>query len=383
MTVLESVVRDLDPKPGGEVFLFGARHVFQAAPFNDRMLDEFEGQRAKTYRVRDERGRDHALKVFWKSFREPSVIDACRRLEPLGSLPGFRAAERRVVLPGEPAARMYVDLCYAVRMPWIHGRNWGEVLVPGENKEPLPRATAIYLCQRLLGSLRELESRGCAHTDIASGNVVITPEGSDIELIDLEDLYFPGQPAATYQNCGSPGYAHPSRVSHSCAEGDRYAAAIIAAEMLLLTDAVFAAQGGDSGLFGEDHLSSSSAALFREAEAWLAVSAPDLLGPFRRARASASLADCPRIAELYAALEALAAPIPRSKRIWIELDAMPSPRIQIVPPVFVASPRIIIEPDPPAAEMSDAPSAPSRGAGFWLCVALLIFLMIWFLSQMN
>ena len=403
-----------EPEAGQEIVLFGEAFVFQGTRIGKiPMIDRIDiGTRGSIYRLRDRNGRDHALKVFRPGFQEASLEHVGRRLAPVQGLDGLLAAERRMILPGDPAALLHPRLQYAMLMRWIEGQTWSSLLNTAGAGSLLQPWAAIHLCARFLSVLAELERRGAAHTDIAGGNVVVDLSAPSVQLIDLEDLFLPGLPRGIQENQGSPGYCHPRGESPVCPEGDRYATAILAAEMLLLASPALAGQADEGGFFGDDHATPQAAERYRRAEEWLRSFAPDFLAVFRKAWRSASLAACPAITELARPVAGLAARTQRGaspalirnriqRTVPLSVPAVPAAP---APAPAAPSRRIRWEPiplPPPPAPPRPAPPPPPippplpvrlplpappvrRGipAGLlWLGLALL-FLIFWFLSQL-
>ena len=104
---------------------------------------------------------------------------------------------------------------------------------------------------RFLRVVAGLEELACAHTDISQGNVMV-------DYPELSPALRPGEPymsdaAAPDGSKGTFGYAHPSAddgVSLWGPSGDRYAAAILATEILVLADRGLASLATEEGFFG-------------------------------------------------------------------------------------------------------------------------------------
>src|SRR5262249_41090511 len=115
---------------------------------------------------------------------------------------------------------------------------------------------ALRLALSCAHVLWELEAHHLAHTDIASGNVVLLDATDDLarlELLDIENLYQPHAPAPKYMSQGTPGYQHRhlGRQGQWCPAGDRFAGGIFLAEMLSWWDPVVraATREGAESLF--------------------------------------------------------------------------------------------------------------------------------------
>lgn len=339
------------PDPDDTLVLFGEPLAFRQHPSaRIRMPNSAEGGRATVYELRDPAGRRLALKVFRLTYREAALAESGDRLTRLRSLEGMDAAQRQVVLPGDEVARRFPDLEYALLMPWIDGETWTEVLMHGV---PLPVGTAIHLCARFLSVIRALERAGASHTDLAGGNVVVQLAPIGVQLLDLEDMYLPGAPPPANPRPGSPGYQHRLREPVFCPEGDRYAAAVLAAEILAMANPALTDLGSDTGMFGPTDTDPTGDLAFARADPWLRQVAPVFASAFWRAWHAPRLAECPTIAELHEAIEPLA-------------DATPLAPVAPAPsqPVVVPEHRSVVwhRPERPAAPVPPRPptqSAPS------------------------
>lgn len=310
--------RGFDPRVGDSLTLFGENFAMQSHPAAPAIRYAAEGSRATVYQMANtENGGLYALKVFNHRFLDPSLIEVQKRLAPLKDIPGLSAARRRVVLPSEPAAMQYPALQYAMLMPWIQGKTWFDLLDAGrEENKSLPLDAAVQLCEQFLGILRELERRGAAHTDIAPGNVVVDVINARVELLDLEEIYLPGSPPPSVTIIGSAGYRHRAAAASGgcwCEEGDRYAGAVLAAEILVLSNPAVARLATDQGYFGETCDSDLGRQRYAEAEPWLRTVAPEFLEAFRRSWNAPSLPECPPLWTLHnALLKRRAAPMARA-----------------------------------------------------------------------
>jgi hypothetical protein len=163
-----------------------------------------------------------------------------------------------------------------------------------------------------------LEAVGIAHTDISSGNVVVDITSSGVELLDLEDIYTPGIPPPPQAQLvkGTNGYRHKSvdrGKSCWCAEGDRYAAAVLAAEILLLANKDLAKRADEDGYFVEHCGTAIGVERYQAARGWLEKIAPSFATVFERSWQADSLERCPTIAELHAAVTRAVKPAAEKK----------------------------------------------------------------------
>ena len=191
-------------------------------------------------------------------------------------------------------------------MPWIRGRTWYDSLQTAESKRQRLHTphVAMKFALDFLDVMSGLEQAQIAHTDISPGNVTLDSDTLKVELLDLEDMYFPDatEPSKDEKTCGTPGYQHHKRRHTWRPEGDRYATAILTSELLLLSDDELARRTTTSGFYGDDCTTPEGRAGFELAMPRLSAQCPAFAELFERAWSADSLAECPRIAELRAAL---------------------------------------------------------------------------------
>jgi serine/threonine protein kinase len=311
---------DFDPNPRDPIRLFGQIHVVQPHPMVPTMPYAQEAGRAVVYQLRSERGKYAAIKVFKKRYRDQNLLDSVQKLSRIENLQGLRAAERRAVEPSDPAAQKYRNLKCAMLMPWIHGSTWFIVLDQArtqgyylDNDPRMRKFAAIRLCDRFLEILEGLEARRVAHTDISPGNVMVRLDPLDVQLVDLEDVYMPGVLPPVELNMGSQGYRHQSGDEGEIswrAEGDRYAAAVLAAEMIVLIYLELTRKATAEGFFTDHCGTSQGMSRFREAQEWLERAAPEFAAVFERSWFAESLEGCPTISDLRRPIKELANSMP-------------------------------------------------------------------------
>jgi serine/threonine protein kinase len=325
--------RRFRPKPGHILSLFEEAYEVQRHPAAPQVAYAAEGARAVVFQLSNSKRQElFALKVFKSKYQDPGLEAIVQRLRPLASLGGMRAAERRVVLPPDPAARDFLDLEYAMLMPWIQGKTWFDVLVDvSKGRVGLQAHGAIAICECFLRVMKGLEQRGVAHTDIAPGNVMVN--GPEVQLLDLEDLYLPEVEPPRYQNRGSPGYRHQSVEkggSLHCQEADRYAAAVLAAEILVLANQVLRRDASDDGFFVGHSRTLIGQERYAKAEPWLRSTAPEFAAVFYRSWYAERLLDCPTLSELHQAISLARQRIPRVEP-WLTALQRPSDPSQAEP----------------------------------------------------
>lgn len=295
------------PGPGEPLVLFGETFHIRAHPGAAGMPHSSEGSRGTVYGLVSQKDRSlHAIKLLRRKYRGPHIIAANERLLPLHDLPGLAAAARRVVPGSEPAVRQYQDLAYSILIPWLTGNTWFDLLNEARaGAWKLERGVAVALCHRFLVVMAALEGRGAAHTDISPGNVMIDRDTQQIALLDLEDMYLPGAERPIDPSTGSAGYRHASMTNGASlwhAAGDRYAAAVLAAEILILAEPNLSRLATEQGFFADHYGTEIGRARYALAEPWLHLIAPGFLEVFRRSWHAATLESCPTLAQMGAAL---------------------------------------------------------------------------------
>ena len=305
------------PRPGDTLsYIDGQLRFVQHPGMKDPFVLREEGKRGTVYQLA--KGSEKwALKVFKKLYRKPHQLEIAKKLGPLVGITGMKAAKRTVFEAGHPLVVAHPDLLHAQMMPWVDGFTWFNVLNVGgpRNSTYLQPSHAARLSHRFCLLMCEIERRGIAHTDIASGNVIVDVDSIGVELIDLEEMFGPDFPRPAKLNAGSAGYGHPMLRDPSCdglwsAECDRFAMAVLLAEMLIFSDPELAAQGDQGGgYFGDTELQSDSPR-YRRAVAYLRRECPRVEELFRRAWESPSIAMCASAEDWLRVLEPIVAQAP-------------------------------------------------------------------------
>jgi serine/threonine protein kinase len=299
-------VASFHPHLGMTITVGATVYQFMPHPLFAADMDEvfvIEGGEALIYQIQDLKFGDlWALKVTKPSYRGEQIERSVAALAPYASVTGLYLANRlcltRADFPDLAAA--YPELEYAVVMPWLPGRTWAGFLLSREAGERYTGAQALRLALACAHVLWELEAHHLAHTDIASGNVMLTEDLAHIELLDIENLYQPHAPAPKYASRGTPGYQHRAlgRQGQWCPTGDRFAGAILLAEMLSWWDpAVRAAtpEGAES-LFQPFELQEDGGARWQAMRDAIWALCPPALALFDAAWSSAALDACPELA---------------------------------------------------------------------------------------
>lgn len=274
-----------------------------------------KGRKAYVYKLK--KGDEFfALKVFTKKYAGLNNLFSTMNLSRYASLSGLQACKRKVLLGGSDARlwRAFADaldisalhepgLSYGVVMPWIQGRAWGEII---HSREALSERQSAILARAAAEVLRQVEARGLAHADIASLNVFValTRSSASIELVDVEDMFHPSFFQPHEVPAGTPGYDHPAskREGYWNAYGDRFAGAVLLAEMLCWHDAELRAQSEELSYFHPDEMGRSAGRRYRSLLAVLQSYSGEVATLFQRAWQSSSLAECPTLLDWHHAL---------------------------------------------------------------------------------
>lgn len=259
-----------------------------------------EGGTAFIYKILDvDTGDPYALKVFKRGFRHKQIAvltTALARYEKLTAL----QAEQRLCLTRSSHAELlttYPELEFAILMPWLDLPSWAGLLF-----NPQLSSTYIYeqargLARATANALSSLEAQGLAHADIAGSNLVPTAGRSEVQLLDLENMYLPGLPAPQKKSQGTPGYQHQQMGPNGqwCPEGDRFAGAILLTEMLTWWSPRVRARVPEDAesLFKPEELQTSEPACLAAVRDTLYSMSPRLLELFDQAWLARKLEDCP------------------------------------------------------------------------------------------
>ncbi len=297
-----------EPEPN-DVLQIDKPYVVMPHPAVPGFTFAAEGRKGTVYQLRERDGdRFFALKVFRPLYRGPQAFDIAQ----FASLPGMMACQRTVLTRGEHSVtRQYPELEYSVLMPWVPGSTWYDILL---RKMTLDFDQALRLATALARVLYNLERQGLAHCDVASGNVFLETDTCEVYLVDLEDLYGPTLPRPKEFPGGTEGYRHRSSPQNSlgqwCAEGDRFAGAVMLAEILAWRkgkeDAIVGACDGEH-FFAATEMQDTSCDRYKRLLSALEEVSTEVTALFARAWASGRLVDAPRLREWFSMLERLQA----------------------------------------------------------------------------
>jgi serine/threonine protein kinase len=195
-----------------------------------------EGGQALIYPLQEvDSGNLYALKVSKPLYRGEQLARVAAALIHYANLPGLSLGRRlcltKATHPELIAA--YPSLEYALLMPWIQGRTWAGLMLDQQASQNYTPQQAHLLALTTAQVLASLEAHQLAHTDIAGSNIMLAAPAK-VELLDIEGLWMPGLKRPKWSNQGSPGYQHRrlGRKGQWQPEGDRFAGAILLAEML-------------------------------------------------------------------------------------------------------------------------------------------------------
>lgn len=290
---------------GGSTFGF-MPHPLLAEDGGGVFVDEVfvvEGGEALLYQLQDlTTGELAALKVSKPSYRGEQIARSAAALAPYADIPGLALANRLCLTKAnspELLAR-YPALEFAVVMPWLRGRTWAGFLLDRVAGAAYSGEQALRLALSCAHVLWELEAHHLSHTDIASGNVHVSDDLARVELLDIENLYQPHAPTPKFIGRGTPGYQHCRLGRHGqwCAAGDRFAGAILLAEMLSWWDTAVreATPEGAESLFQPHELQRADGRRWQAVRDALWALCPPALALFDQAWASSSLEECPELA---------------------------------------------------------------------------------------
>lgn len=261
-----------------------------------------EGRAGTVYQLVDDDEEYRAFKVFKPRYRQPSLAQLSRALASYADVPGLGVCRRQTLTPRDDAELLHRhhDLTYSVLMPWINGTTWSEYV---QSHKPLSPAQSLALARRLTTVLTGLEEASLAHCDLSGANLIIDGldgvEGGepDVILVDVEQLYASGLERPPNLLSGSPGYAYAAGEDAWGPMGDRFAGAILLAEMLGWCDEGVREAAWEAGYFAESDLKQSTERYRRLLDALRQRWGDGVAGLLSQVWGSESPADCPSFGE--------------------------------------------------------------------------------------
>src|SRR5262249_32351701 len=137
---------------------------------------------------------------------------------------------------------------------------WSDVVA---ERRSLTSAQSLLFARGVAQTLSELEKRSLAQCDVSGANVLlpglVSPVGEPIELVDLDGMFGPTLAAPHSLPAGSDGYAHPVVLQAPWGPAaDRFAGAVLIAEMLAWCDARTRELAWGESYFDPDEMQASS-----------------------------------------------------------------------------------------------------------------------------
>ncbi|WP_339290771.1 hypothetical protein MKY48_21145 [Paenibacillus sp. FSL W8-0187] len=305
------------PNPGDGIVVNGTAYTVGQHPAAPGVAYAQAGRQGIVYQLLPVDGELHeakALKVFFPKFRIPAMVYQSEHMGNYREIPGLQVSSREVLTPernGDLIAE-YPDLLYAVIMPWIHGCTWFDVISDQRN---LGRSESLMLAKALAAIGSSMEQRGLAHCDLSAPNVMLPffsevklPEGAAaVELVDVEQMYSPKMDRPDVLLAGSPGYA-AHRTVHSglwSAYADRFAGAVIIAEMLGWSDPAIVNRAWGESYFDQHEMQTPCERYFSLKKSLGQRWGTRISDLFGRTWDSQDLSSCPTFGEWLIALSSL------------------------------------------------------------------------------
>ncbi len=290
----------LEPQPNDSLQVGTDQFRFTPHPAAPRMAFGQEGRKSLVFQLQWASGAQHfAMKIFKPAFRGPYILEGAQRIAGYHTLPGMKACRRTVLTRDKYADLLdqYPELEYAVIMPWVGGQTWLDIIA--KHEFPLSSEQSLEIAETTARVLSNLEAKALAHCDIAGGNVLIDIEQVQANLVDLEDMYGAHLAPPSAYPAGTAGYQHrTSRVNPRgqwCAEGDRFSAAVLLAEIVCWPTPGFARRAYGEHYFAEREMQDAGCERYVLMLQALRAVSVDVAGLFEQAWRSRRLAECPRL----------------------------------------------------------------------------------------
>ena len=314
---------DFRPTVGALLTIDNINYKFTEHPVAIGMPYGQSGRRATVYQIADENGKFYAIKIFTQAFRDPRVADGVDLLKTYAEMPGLEVCERYVITPENHPELVdeYENLNYSVVMPWIYGETWQEFLLGGRS---LSKEESVAIARSFGFILKSMEEQGISHGDLSGPNVLLpglsafnqnTDQDQLISLVDVEDLYAPDFQEPSKLPGGSAGYAHKtSEAGVWGAESDRFAGAVLLAEMLGWCNEEVRQLSYGEQYFDLDEMQTNSDRYQVLLNALKKDHDPKFAELLAKAWDSSSLLDCPNLSEW---AELLGEPSQQDKKMFI------------------------------------------------------------------
>lgn len=358
-------MREFNPEPNTRVTIGGYEYTVKPHPSVPAFAFGQEGRKAFVYQVSGGVMPHElwALKKFKPVYRVPEMVEVCDSLARFAQWRGLEVCARQVLRQGpyNDVLSVYPDLEYAVLMPWVTGSTWYDIIV---SETPLSRFEALTFANATSQVLASLEEAGLAHCDIAAPNIIINVNTGRAHLIDVEDLYAPGFASPSALPAGTEGYAHQTASTGLWKPtGDRFAGAVIMAEMAAWHDPRIRKKSEEEHYFG-GHEMQQDGARYQLMYEVLASLHADLADLFEQAWFSETLEDCPPLSAWAVVInevhhrESLAKVVNSWQPIVVPGIEMPQPEPRTAAPAIARQAEVRDEPRQIPAEPEEEISAP-------------------------
>lgn len=312
------MMRFNDLKPGQQIVIDGKTLDIMPHPIAPTMAYGQEGRKAVVYQLGNS-NRLFALKVFKPKYRQPGLVDICQSQREI-TMPGMEVCDRRCLagVDDQSLVKQFPELEYAILMPWIEGTTWFDIvasktIISLNDSKLLANSTAKLLCG--------LEQKGLAHCDVTGANVIVNLQTGQVSLVDVEDMFGTGLPQPDNLPQGSSGYQHQAIQNQTKGQwqavGDRFAAAILLAEILSWHHPDIRQAAVEEHFFDNNELQDPLSPRFKLILDVLNDLSTEVAQCFHRAWHSASLTECPSLNEWYERLTEL------SVKEWQPIEAPP------------------------------------------------------------
>lgn len=149
-----------------------------------------QGKAAYIYLLETPTSEEFALKVFKPNYRTPDIAINTVLLDQYKNIPGLSVANRQFLSDHNcpKIIQKYPDFNFAIKMNWLPLKSWSNFL---EQKQVPAPGKLLKLTRNFIAIMVGLEQGNVAHCDISDGNLLISPDFSELELIDIEEIYSP------------------------------------------------------------------------------------------------------------------------------------------------------------------------------------------------
>lgn len=292
-------------------------------------LSSQKGQ-AEAFFLTDEHGHWWILKKFRQAcMLDPAYLRRVTSLLPRES--GFICGTERKILAAGVLQRTRGShysrdldrwLDGTILMPRVKGVDWAcladDIRNGGLVLEPAQRLT---LCRNLSQLIALMEAHRCCHRDLSCGNIFMDIAAGDIHLIDFDSVFHVSLAMPRATTCGTAGYTAAYMWTGDdldarrswCEGADRYALALLNAEMLLVCSGT--ADTGEGGIFDQEELRNRRGKGIDSIAAELSARYPQAATLLLQAIHSRTPADCPTPGAWKSLFEGVPAGTPRASTL--------------------------------------------------------------------